>query len=928
MSFTFSRTSLVDGLARRWCTSSLSAVLLISAAFGCSSGGGGGDSSSTAGNTAAAGSDSSGPTGGGGPLSGGTTSAGAAVGSGGSDSATGGSPGSGGSGGSNSGGSGGSNSGGSGGSNSGGSSSSAGSTGGTSSGGTGGSSNVGGSGVGGSGSSSSSGSAGTGSSATGGTTSGGGGIPDIPVDDTEGWGNVRFDGGGFVDGVLASTTVEGLVYARTDVGGVYRWNDADEVWIPLMDWISQHDVGLYGTESFALDPNNPSRLYVLAGTTYFSDGKTAILRSDDYGQSFETIDVTAQWGAHGNGMGRQTGEKLAVDPNNPDIVFCGSRAAGLFKSSDAGTSWENVSTIGAQESADLVNVNGISFVLFDPASSLTAGGGTSTLYMGVSDTTNPLYVSTDGGASFTPIAGGPEGQMPNRAALSSGNLYITYSNSLGPHTLSSGSFYRYALASETWTNLTPRNDDDTAYMGSGGQSEAHGFGGVSVDPTDPNHILISTLCYYGGQTRYEDGGEGWGDRIYVTTDGGTTWTTNFSPTDLLPENANASANGNAWISGMAIHWAGDLTFDPFNPSEAWVVSGNGIFHAENLGEPQTVWNFESKGIEETVPLDIVSVPGGPLVTAIGDYDGAAYTDISESTPRHDPPIGTTQSLGYAPLVGAFLRTGHVTDYSTGTGIESDVMYYSDDAGSTWEQLPTPRGTHGMVALSADGGVLLHRPENSSTVYRSDDRGQSWTEVSGLDGQAQYSRIVCDPVNPDVFYLLDQQGNLKLSTDKGVSFATVGSVQDDAASLWQSSNGLIRTVPGREGHLWAPLDQAQSWAENGEFSTNGLAFSDDGGATWTRFPAVYSAHAVGIGKAAEGADYETLFIWGVAGDSANPLGVYYSIDQGATWTRMNDEAHQYGGPGNGAFVQGDMNVFGRVYMSTVGRGLVYGHIDVR
>ncbi len=36
-------------------------------------------------------------------------------------------------------------------------------------------------------------------------------------------------------------------------------------------------------------------------------------------------------------------------------------------------------------------------------------------------------------------------------------------------------------------------------------------------------------------------------------------------------------------------------------------------------------------------------------------------------------------------------------------------------------------------------------------------------------------------------------------------------------------------------------------------------------------------------------------------------------------------HQYGGPGNGAFVQGDMNVFGRVYMSTVGRGLVYGEI---
>jgi len=230
-----------------------------------------------------------------------------------------------------------------------------------------------------------------------------------------------------------------------------------------------------------------------------------------------------------------------------------------------------------------------------------------------------------------------------------------------------------------------------------------------------------------------------------------------------------------------------------------------------------------------------------------------------------------------------------------------------------------------VVLSADGKVLLHRPENSSSVYRSADQGKTWTAVTGLDGQAQYARIVCDPVNADVFYLLNQQGKLLKSTDKGVSFAAVGSLEDDSKSLYQSSNGLIRTVPGREGHLWAPLDQAQAWAPNGKFSTNGLAYSEDGGATWTRFPSVNSAHAVGIGKAAPGAGYETLFIWGVAGGASNPLGVYYSVDKGTTWKRMNDDQHQFGGPGNGAFVQGDMNVFGRVYMSTVGRGLIYGNI---
>ncbi|HEY5283822.1 MAG TPA: hypothetical protein VIM14_13605, partial [Polyangia bacterium] len=609
---------------------------------------------------------------------------------------------------------------------------------------------------------------------SGGTSSG----PDNNPGSASGWGNVRFDGGGFVDGIVASTKVKGLFYARTDVGGAYRWNNDQKVWIPLLDWLSQDDVGLYGVESMALDPSNPGRLYLMGGTSYFSKGKTAILRSEDYGTTFETIDVSSLWRAHGNGMGRQSGEKLAVDPNNANILFCGSRAAGLFKSTDAGKTWTNVSTIGAQSGADLANANGISFVLFDPSSSLTAGGGTSTIYLGVSAATKSLYVSKDGGATFTPIAGGPSGQMPNRAALAKGNLYLTYGNSVGPYNLSNGSFYRYAVAAGSWTNLTPMTDDGKGLLGNGGQGNALGFGGVSVDAADPNHILISTLGFYGGQTRFPDGGENYGDRLYVTSDGGATWTTDFSQMDPKDASkANAAANGNAWISGNAIHWAGDVTLNPFDGKEAWVISGNGVFHTTNLGDALPVWSFDSKGIEETVPLDVVSVPGGPLVSAIGDYDGAVYKDITRSYPRHTPQVGTTQSLGYAPLTGSFLRAGHVTDYSTGTGIESNVMYFSSDTAATWSKLPTPKGAQGLVVLSADGKVLLQRPDNSSTVYRSADQGQTWTTVTGLDGQAQYARIVCDPVNADVFYLLDQQGKLLKSTDKGASFSAVGSLQN-------------------------------------------------------------------------------------------------------------------------------------------------------
>jgi len=52
-------------------------------------------------------------------------------------------------------------------------------------------------------------------------------------------------------------------------------------------------------------------------------------------------------------------------------------------------------------------------------------------------------------------------------------------------------------------------------------------------------------------------------------------------------------------------------------------------------------------------------------------------------------------------------------------------------------------------------------------------------------------------------------------------------------------------------------------------------------------------------------------------------MYRSTDTGASWLRVNDDAHQLGGPGNGQFIVGDMNTGGVVYLSTVGRGVVYG-----
>src|SRR5262245_50768913 len=80
------------------------------------------------------------------------------------------------------------------------------------------------------------------------------------------WRNVAINGGGFVPGFVFNTSEPNLVYARTDIGGAYRWNPATNSWIPLLDWIGFDDWNLTGVDSIATDPRDPNRVYIAAGT--------------------------------------------------------------------------------------------------------------------------------------------------------------------------------------------------------------------------------------------------------------------------------------------------------------------------------------------------------------------------------------------------------------------------------------------------------------------------------------------------------------------------------------------------------------------------------------------------------------------------------------------------------------------------------------
>ena len=232
----------------------------------------------------------------------------------------------------------------------------------------------------------------------------------------------------------------------------------------------------------------------------------------------------------------------------------------------------------------------------------------------------------------------------------------------------------------------------------------------------------------------------------------------------------------------------------------------------------------------------------------------------------------------------------------------------------------PEIAYGTTITSIDGPTQIHisNPATGSTKGLAINFEPGWHHAYYLARQT----VAADRVKPDTFYMYNYgppgaaaaEGFYR-STDKGETWTHVsrGSV-----GIFNGSNAQMRTVPGQTGNLFftGGSQTPGPWPHDRKFYR-----SRDGGATWTALANVKEVWSFGFGKEAPGQPYPAIYICGWVN---NIGGFWRSDDDTVTWTKISD-FFPTGSLDAIKVVDGDANIYGRIYVGFAGSGFAYGSL---
>ncbi len=885
----------------------------------------------------------------------------------------------------------------------------------------------------------------------------------LPGDEITTFEQVHFGGGGQLTGL--DIAPDGAKICRTDTAGIWL-SYGNEPWYQgftstsMPSDFTQINVGggtaVSGGWEVAFAPSNSDIVYAMnafaaGGPSIAGSFAGNLFKSTDRGLTWTWLSAfSAVTGADfgTNGIFKFWRQKLAVDPVNPDHIIVGTIQQGIYRSTDGGASFNQVSaitdtaiTITAMswsggvvtvtcantsalqngqsvtiQGSNNTNYNGVkvvtthsstqftfarasdpgtataslgtvtaigphSGICFD-ASSGTTGGKTSVIYVPVYG--GGVWRSTDGGANWSDITGSGPKTVKSGKMDARGTYYCTDQG--GGHVWA----YNTPSAPNAWSDLIATSD--------------------AVICTDPNvngRVIISS--------------RGVGAKVVnVSFDYGATWTGTFGPvvpsnnlaTDVpwmaiadltfmstaeliidptvpvvtLTGNISNSSNTITNLStttGLVVgqfieHAAGhtpgsaakipaqakiatintgasSLTFDG-TAATGSVTGANlicntpNVYQAEGIGMwktsiPDTVnrsflWEEQTKAIEQLVANDVAAASNGNVIFGVWDRQLFVSTDFTT--------YGSTYGTGVVEFGNVWAIDVASNDPNAiavmGSNFATKQSAISSDGGSTWTRFASvgSSNNNGCIAFSSytnsTTANIVMVPNPGATPVYTTDAGQTWTNTDLPTGIYVSTSSICshticaDRVASGVFYshsgTNNTTGGVYRSTNGGANWtqmkqSPVGAnpafnmllrstpaylTGDATGDLWYTDGGVGGSQPVFNGFFWRSTDGGATWGKVN--TTNGYAHD------------VLEVISFGFGKPRPGGNgYPAIYIVGWV-DGA--YGAWRSDDTAQTWTYLGYW------PNNSLdgvkIVNGDPNIYGRVYIGGSGFGFVAGSIS--
>ncbi|MCF0053448.1 Ig-like domain-containing protein [Dyadobacter sp. LJ53] len=706
---------------------------------------------------------------------------------------------------------------------------------------------------------------------------------------TYNWRSVKIGGGGNVTSIKAHPKVPNLFFITTDVGTPYRWNHAAQKWEDMM-WYNKIPTTYWNWEAaakcgdIAFDPSDATGNILYAthqtGQGTVPGGGTSpgtIMKSVDRGATWTDCQLRVTVLPNSD---QTFTDRLAVDPNNSNVVYVTTRANGTYKSTAAGAvgSWTKVNTTLPD------SVSG-RFIFFDKSGGVV-DGVTRNIFLGGKA---GVYRSTDGGNTFALMIGSPA--EPRRASISNdGTFFVTRLPKADYRPLGAHSLHKWNGSS--WVDITPVTGKE--------------FSGVGVNPANSNEVIVSTTGTWNH------------DIAYRSISGGSpgSWSSMVPATRDVAEAPHSAGNG---ADGNIGHNVNGFAWDPFNASHVWFSDWLDVAQTTNVWASRVTWKLRDNGLEEIVVAGpSVCPPSGPnfLVSTTGDVGGFDHKSLDVPPPKGISSFFVT-STGSNTSGGAIqysdpnfiARVG--SDGWNGIGIGG----YSTDGGNSYTKFPSIPGARGRIAVSATSRKMVWVTQGGLT-YQSDNLGTTWTPCNGVPNAvlkpgsiyeiwAGMQPLAADKVNGNVFYIY-AAGKVYVSTDGGVNFApTTASNLPNVGNVAQMN---VETTPGKEGDIWI------------SFSGDGIYHSTDAAKTFTKVnPSVIpKSKWIAVGKADTTASSNPVIYVTSEGTAINGVsyGVFRSDDNGATWTTIANPV-----PGIVSNMAADLH--GRVYLGIGGNGIFVG-----